>query len=385
MFALPISVITLKQINAPQDVQMAKFGMEMLVFAHLILSISTINADSVLQTLILMAHKILVSVRKLGKLTIELAIDVQLLDAQLDKYYIKEHVFVMDGHQAEHVENVHQMLSQISKPILVVVLKAQDLMQTTINVLLDVLQLRYGETTDVNVLMAMQDGMELVVNAQNLQPQHLMIQLVNAFPRIQFILAKQISVLIVVQIRSLTMLEQHAFVKVVSESKVTHVFQISNVNLIKTLSMDNVNANSGTNSLAQFALKFVELINFMINLFNVFVKKELRELEVFVESVLLDLHLIAPKIHAFVTILIKYLSLTIIDAKLVLKTHSLIVMTPLVLAIQDIQNQVRHVSQTAHQMQHQTVKANVSVQVVKSSTQVNALLHHLAQLGQLST
>lgn len=250
--------------------------------------------------------------------------------------------------------------------------------------LLDVIQLRYGETTDVNVLMVMPDGMELVVNAQNLQLQHLMIQLVNAFPRIQFISAKIIYVLIVVQIQSLTVPEQNVFVKVVSGSKVSPVFQISNVNLIKTLSMDNVNVNLDINNLALNALKFVELINFMIKLFNVFVKKELQELEVFVESVLLDLHLISLKIHVFVMILIKYLYLKTIDAKLVLKTLFLIVMTPLVLAIQDMQNQARHVSQTAHLMQHQTVKVNVSAQVVKFSTQVNALHHHLAQLGQLS-
>ncbi len=290
----------------------------------------------------------------------------------------------MDLHQVEHVENAHQMLSLILKPILVVVLKVQDLMQTTINALLDVIQLRYGETTDASVLMAMQDGMELVVNAQNLQPQHLMTQLVNAFPRIQFISAKPTSVLIVVQIQSLTMPEQHVFVKVVSESKVTHVFQISNANLIKTLSMDNVNVNLDINNLAQYVLKFVELINFMIKVSNVFVKKEPLELEEFVEHVLLDLHLIALKLHVFVMILIKYLFLTTTDAKLVLKTLSLIVMIPLVLAILDIQNQVHHVSQTVHQMLHQTVKANVSAQVVKSSMPANALLHHLAQLGQLS-
>lgn len=85
MFALPTLDITLKQINAPQDVQMVKFGMEMLVFAHLILSTSTTNADNVLQTLILMVHKPLASVQEMGKLTIELAIDVPLQDAQLGK------------------------------------------------------------------------------------------------------------------------------------------------------------------------------------------------------------------------------------------------------------------------------------------------------------
>lgn len=70
MFALPILGITLKQTNAPQDVQMVKLGMEMLVFAHLILLTSTTNADNVLQTLILMADKLLVSVQEMVKIMI---------------------------------------------------------------------------------------------------------------------------------------------------------------------------------------------------------------------------------------------------------------------------------------------------------------------------
>lgn len=50
------------------------------------------------------------------------------------------------------VEDAQQMLSLISKQILVVVLKGQDLMQTIINVS-DVMRLRHGETTDANVLI----------------------------------------------------------------------------------------------------------------------------------------------------------------------------------------------------------------------------------------
>lgn len=91
----------------------------------------------------------------------------------------------------------------------------------------------------------------------------------------------------------------HVFVHLVLFHKVIIVCQLSDVNLMKILLMDNVNVNMDGLELDLLVFRLVELINIMM-VKIVSVKKDMLNLIQFVNNVEVVVYLMFQKLHVFV-------------------------------------------------------------------------------------
>lgn len=171
----------------------------------------------------------------------------------------------------------------------------------------------------------------------------------------------------------------HVFVHLVLFHKVIIVCQLSDVNLMKILLMDNVNVNMDGLELDLLVFRLVELINIMM-VKIVSVKKDMLNLIQFVNNVEVVVYLMFQKLHVFVMTHYNFMISKKDNVWTVQQIQLLTLMTLIAFVNQVIKNKMDNVIPSAQLNLVQILMVNVSVQVVNSWVVINVLHHHHAQI-----